>query len=79
VFLNWVLWGEVTGDWKKLHNELRRLYCLPGTIRVIEWRIMSGACGTHRGEESNTKRGFRLGNLTERHNFEDLGIEERLK
>jgi hypothetical protein len=30
---------EVTGEWKKLHNEeLNDLYYLPTIVRVIKWR-----------------------------------------
>jgi hypothetical protein len=30
---------EVTGDWRKLHNEeLHRLYCSPSIIRMIKSR-----------------------------------------
>jgi hypothetical protein len=32
---------EVTGEWRKLHNEeLHELYCLPTTVRVIKSRRM---------------------------------------
>jgi hypothetical protein len=33
---------EVTGEWKRLHNEeLNDLYCSPNIVRVIKWRRMS--------------------------------------
>jgi hypothetical protein len=35
------LWDEVSGGWRKLHNEeLRDLYSLPGIIRMIKLRSM---------------------------------------
>jgi hypothetical protein len=48
VFENRVLRGifvpkrdEVTGEWRKLHNEeLRDLYSSPSIIRMIKWRRM---------------------------------------
>jgi hypothetical protein len=43
---------EVTGDWRKLHNEeLHNLY-LPNIIRMIKSRRMMGrACSTNGGAE----------------------------
>jgi hypothetical protein len=29
---------EVTGEWRKLHNEIRELYSLPSIIRIIKSR-----------------------------------------
>jgi hypothetical protein len=35
---------EVTGEWRKLHNnQLHDLYSLPSTIRIIKFRRMRGA------------------------------------
>jgi len=36
--------GEVTGEWRKLHNkELGDLYCSPDIVRVIKSRRVRGA------------------------------------
>ena len=44
---------EVTGKWRKLHNEeLSDLYCLPNIVRVVKSRTKSWrACGTYGGGE----------------------------
>jgi len=35
---------EVTGEWRKLHNEdFNDMYCSPNIIRVIIWRRMRWA------------------------------------
>jgi hypothetical protein len=34
---------EVTGDWRKLHNELHNLYSSPSIIRMITSRRMRWA------------------------------------
>jgi hypothetical protein len=41
---------EVTGEWRKLHNEeLRDLYSSPSIIRIIEGDEMGGPCSTNGG------------------------------
>jgi hypothetical protein len=46
---------EVTGEWRKLHNEeLRDLYSSPSVIRIIksvEEDEICGPCSTNGGEE----------------------------
>jgi len=44
---------EVTGKWRRLHNEeLNDLYCSPNIVRVIKWRRMRWAGHVARmGEE----------------------------
>jgi hypothetical protein len=49
----WRIFGpkrdEVTGEWRKLHNE--ELHDSPSIIRIIKARRMGGACSTNGGEE----------------------------
>jgi hypothetical protein len=50
--------GEVTGGWRKLHNEeLRDLYCSPSTIKMIKSRRMRWVGHVARmGEKRNMYR-----------------------
>jgi hypothetical protein len=34
---------EITGEWRKLHNEFSYLYSLPNTVRVVKTRRMRWA------------------------------------
>ena len=37
----WSTRDEVTGEWRKLHNEeLKDIYFSPNIVRVIKWRRM---------------------------------------
>jgi hypothetical protein len=59
VFENWVLRricgpkrDEVTGEWRKLHNEeLHKLYSSPNIIRMIKSRRMRVAFLSHVSEK----------------------------
>jgi hypothetical protein len=62
VFENRVLWrifgpkrDEVTGEWRKLHNEeLRDVYSSPCIMRInnqVEEDEMDGSCSTNGGED----------------------------
>jgi hypothetical protein len=75
VFENRVLWrvfgpkrDEVTGEWKKLHNEeLNDLYSLPNIVRVVKSKIIRRAGHVARmGEERERCTGYWQGNLKER-------------
>jgi acyl-coenzyme A synthetase/AMP-(fatty) acid ligase len=64
VFENRVLRGtfgpnrdEVTGEWRKLHNEkLNDLCCSPTVVRVLKLRTMRWvACNAYRGGESGVQ------------------------
>jgi len=49
---------EVTGEWRRLHNEeLNYLYSSPNIVRVIKWRIIRWAGNVARmGEERGSYR-----------------------
>ena len=49
---------EVTGEWRRLHNEeLNDLYCSPNIVRVIKWRRMKWVGHVARmGEERGVYR-----------------------
>ena len=51
---------EVTGDWRRLHNEeINVLYCAPNIVRVIKSRRMRWAGHVAcMGEESGVYRGL---------------------
>jgi len=49
---------EVTGEWRKLHNdELNNLYSLPNIVRVVKSRRMRWAGHVaHKGEDRGVHR-----------------------
>jgi hypothetical protein len=57
---------EVTGDWRKLHNEeLNGLYCLPNIVRMIKSRRMRWAEYVERMGRGEAYTGFLWGDLRE--------------
>jgi hypothetical protein len=68
--------NEVTGGWRKLHNEeLNDLYCSSTIVRVIKLRRMRWAGHVAWMGEG---RGFWWGNLKERDHLGNPGIDGRI-
>jgi len=53
---------EVTGDWRRLHNELNDLYSSPNTVRVIKSRRMRWAGHVAGMSEESGMYRFLVGN-----------------
>ena len=73
---------EVTGKWRKLHNEeLNDLYSSPNIILVkkIEKKEMGGACSMYGGEKRRIQ-GFRVlvGEPEGKDHSEDLDVDGRI-
>jgi hypothetical protein len=71
---------EVTGEWKRLHNEeLNDLYCSPNIVWVIKSRRMGltrhVAC---MGERRERYTEFWWGNLRQRDHLGDPGLDRRI-
>jgi hypothetical protein len=70
---------EVTGEWRRLHNEeLYDLYSTPNIIRVMKSRLMRWADHVARIGDQKVHTGFGLGNLSERDHLEDPSIDGRV-
>jgi len=68
---------EVTGEWRKLHNEeLSDLYALPNIVRVVKSRRMRWMGDVARMGEGCT--GFWWGNLRERDHWGDPDADGRI-
>jgi hypothetical protein len=66
---------EVTGEWRKLHNEeLRNLYSSPDIIRQVKSRRMRWAGHVARMGEERTCTRFWWESPKERDHWEDQGI-----
>jgi hypothetical protein len=72
-------WDEVTGEWRKLHNEeLNDLYCSPNIIRVIKSRRMRWAGHIARMEIRVGRTGIWWENMRKRGHLGDPGVDERI-
>jgi len=68
--------GEVTGEWRRLHNEeLNDLYCSPNIVRVITSRRMRWAGHVARMGEERWCIGSWWGNRREGDHWGDLGVD----
>ena len=67
---------EVTGEWRRLHNEeLNDLYCSPNIMRVIKSRRMRWAGHVARMGEERGRIGFWWENRREGDHWGDLGLD----
>ena len=67
---------EVTGEWRKLHNEeLSDLYCSPNIVRVMKLRRMRWAGHVARVGE---RRGVYRVLVGKRDHLEDPGVDGRI-
>jgi len=71
---------EVTGEWRKLHNEeLNDLYSSPNIIRVIKSKRMGWAGNVARmGKKRRAYMVFWWGNLRDRDHLKDPGVDGRI-
>ena len=70
---------EVTGQWRKLHNEeLSDLYSLPNIVRVVKSRRMRWAGHVARMGEGRGVYGVLVGNLRERDHWGDPDADGRI-
>jgi hypothetical protein len=71
---------EVTGEWRKLHNEeLNDLYCSPNIVWVIQSRRKRWAGHVGCMWEERSIQGIGGANLRERDQLGDSGIDGRIR
>ena len=70
---------EVTGEWRRLHNEeLYALYCSPNIIRVIKARRLKWVGHVARMEAGEVHTKLCWGKMMEGDHLEDPGLEGRI-
>jgi hypothetical protein len=70
---------EVTGEWRKLHNEeLNNPHSSPKAVRVMKLKRMRWAGHVARIWEKRVHTGLWWGNLRERNHLEDRGIDGKV-
>jgi len=75
----YIPWDEVTGEWRRLHNEeLNDLYCSPNIVRFVKSRRMRWVGHVARmGEERVCIRSW-WGNRREGNHWGNLGVDGRV-
>jgi hypothetical protein len=69
---------EVTGEWRKLHNEeLNDLYSLPNIVQVIKSKMGSAEHSTRMGESRGVYRVV-VGKPEGKNHLEDRGLDGRI-
>ena len=68
---------EVTGEWRRLHNEeLSDLYCLPNIIQMFKSKSMEWTGHAASMRERRSPYRVLVGKLRERVRLEDPGLDE---
>jgi hypothetical protein len=69
---------EVTGEWRKLYEELHYLYSSPSIVLVIKSRRMRWTGHVARMGEERCVYRILVGNTRERDHWRDLGVDGRI-